>query len=84
MKLYRISSLSIILILIIGMCVTSCMKESSSSVLQSDEEVPAKYVPAPIVIPSDNLEWDESYHPDVPLTRADNQSDQMAVTSNNI
>ena len=60
------------------------MKESSSSVLQSDEEVPAKYVPAPIVIPSDNLEWDESYHPDVPLTRADNQSDQMAVTSNNI
>ena len=84
MKLYRISSLSIILILIIGMCVTSCMKESSSSVLQSDEKVPAKYVPAPIVIPSDNLEWDESYHPDVPLTRADNQSDQMAVTSNNI
>ena len=59
MKLYRISSLSIILILIIGMCVTSCMKESSSSVLQSDEEVPAKYVPAPIVIPSDNLEWDD-------------------------
>ena len=84
MRTYCINYLSIILILVVGTCLTSCKEEDSKKAQNSYERFAEKYVPAPIVIPSDNLEWDESYHPNIPLSRSNNQSDQIAVTSNNI
>lgn len=72
---------SIILVLPMAVCAFSCTNENPETTPEQEEN--SKYIPAPIVLPTDNLEWDESYHPDV-ITRANNESDQMAVTSNNI
>lgn len=65
-----------------GMCAFSCTKENQDPI-PGYEKTP-KYVPAAIVLPTNHLEWDESYHPNDGVTRANNHSDQMAVTSSNI
>lgn len=71
---------SIMLIFSIGaISLPSCTKEEHAYI-ENDE----KYIPPRIVLPTNSLAWDESYHPDDVATRANNQSDQMAVTSNNI
>lgn len=71
----------IVLVLSTLVCAYSCTKEEPET---TPEQVKSsKYIPAPIVLPTDHLEWDESYHP-YDKTRANNESDQMAVTSNNI
>ena len=63
-------------------CAYACTNEDSET---TPEQVKtSKYIPDPIVLPTDNLEWDESYHPYDKTTRANNESDQMAVTSGNI
>ena len=71
---------SIMLIFSIGaISLPSCTREEHAYI-ENDE----KYIPPRIVLPTNSLAWDESYHPDDVATRANNQSDQMAVTSNNI
>lgn len=73
---------SIALMFLLGTCIFSCTKEIPQEV--GGQKELTKYIPAPIVLQSDNLEWDESYHPYGMVTRADNVSDQMAITSDNI
>lgn len=73
---------SIVLVLSMVVCAYSCTKEEPET---TPEQVKSsKYIPDPIVLPTDHLEWDESYHPYDKTTRANNESDQMAVTSGNI
>lgn len=73
---------SIALMFLLGTCIFSCTKEIPQEV--GGQKKLTKYIPAPIVLQSDNLEWDESYHPYGRVTRADNVSNQMAITSDNI
>lgn len=63
---------SIVLVLPMVVCAFSCTNENPETTPEQVKN--SKYVPAPIVLPSDNLEWDESYHPDA-ITRANNESD---------
>lgn len=73
---------SFILVLSMVVCAYSCTKKEPET---TPEQVKfSKYIPDPIVLPTNHLEWDESYHPYDKTTRANNESDQMAVTSNNI
>ena len=63
----------------------SCSDEESMLNLY-DESTAKIYVPEPIKIPSNSLDWDESYHPnDRTTTRSDvNHSHEIAVTSGNL
>lgn len=69
---------SFVLVLSMVVCAYSCTKEEPET---TPEQVKfSKYIPDPIVLPTNHLEWDESYHPYDKTTRANNESDQMAVT----
>jgi len=51
----------------------------------SIEPQSSKYVPKPIILPTKNLGWDASYHPNQPNMRSnENHSHEMAVVSDNI
>ena len=68
------------LVLSIGMCAYSCTTENSETIPKSIQT--SNYIPSPIALPTNSLDWDESYHPDEnPTTRAVNHSDQMLVTA---
>ncbi|MBS4764938.1 thiol-activated cytolysin family protein [Alistipes sp. kh20] len=73
---------SIVLVLSMAVCAYSCTKEEPETTPEKVKS--SKYIPDPIVLPTDHLEWDESYHPYDKTTRANNESDQMAVTSSNV
>lgn len=51
----------------------------------SAEQQISKYIPEPIVLPTNSLDWDVSYHPNLAETRAnENHSHEMAVVNNNV
>lgn len=70
----------------ISLCLFSCSNENDVESTPVTKQ--AKYIPAPIVLPTSSLEWDESYHPyeqRKSLSRSlVNHSHEMAVTNSNI
>lgn len=51
----------------------------------SAEHQISKYIPEPIVLPTNSLDWDVSYHPNLAETRAnENHSHEMEVVNNNV
>lgn len=65
--------------LFIGIILFSCSSDEVSIVDMQEGKVTFE----PIQIPSNTLDWDESYHLG-PATRVENHSSEMAVTSSNI
>lgn len=62
----------------------SCSNEEDKLTIP-ENSANSNYIPDPIKIPSQTLEWDESYHPNDVMTKATvNHSHEMAVTSTNI
>lgn len=63
--------------------VFSCCEKMNEETMQ--ECLSYKYIPKPVVLPTNTLRWDESFHPNALETRTDvNHSDEMAVITANI
>lgn len=77
----KILRLTVFLQMCLFITLFSCTEEQG---LDTGEVISSKYVPDPIVLPTETLEWDVSYHPGETETRANNQSHEMAVTSSNL
>lgn len=75
---------NILLAFLIAIYTISCTRTADEMATIIQEVNENKYVTSPIIISGDNIEWDESYHPISGNTRSTNQSDQIAITSNNI
>lgn len=83
MRTKLVRQLNFFLTFSVGMLFLSCNSDTEPNLLSTS--VNQKFVPKTIVLPTNTLEWDESYHPyDNIRTRASNHSDEMAVTTSNI
>ena len=78
-QFYRLSSLGFTLLTFF--ILLSCNNEELETVTETT--LAEKYIPKPIYIPSNTLEWDVSYHPnDNNITRNGvNKSHEFAVTN---
>ena len=69
-----------ILLLIFASCSKEDLEYSDISESSSDKI----YTPDPIIIPSKTLDWDESFHPYGIISKGQNQSSEIAITSVNL
>lgn len=80
----KIMRKKIIYFAILLLIFSSCSKEDLKYSDISESSSGNIYIPDPIIIPSKSLDWDESYHPNDMISKGQNQSSEMAITSVNL